>query len=96
MREVKSKGKGQAPDIVTTSSAGGGRALWTLNGPELYVLQIPRGSPDSVDCEHWPGDLHVALLGALVGSSSASTGRAALLSLTFPSPERVVARLAPA
>jgi hypothetical protein len=41
MREVKSKGNGQAPGIVATSSAGGGRTLWTLNGPELYVLQIP-------------------------------------------------------
>jgi len=84
MREVKSKGNGQAPGIVATSSAGGGRTLWTLNGPELYVLQIPRGSSDSVDCEHWPGDLLVALFGALAGPSSASTGRAASFSPYSP------------
>ncbi len=41
------------------------RTLWTLSGPELYVLQIHTGGLNSDDYERWLADLLVAaLLGA--------------------------------
>lgn len=47
---------------LRTTTAGAARTLWTLSGPELYVLQTRRAglSPDAY--ERWLGDLLVAAL----------------------------------
>jgi AcrR family transcriptional regulator len=58
-RRLASKAK------LRTTVAGTTRTLWTLSGPELYVLQIHGGGLNPDDYERWLGDLLVAaLLGA--------------------------------
>jgi AcrR family transcriptional regulator len=50
---------------LRTTVPGAARTLWTLSGPELYVLQIRGGGLAPDDYERWLGDLLVAaLLGA--------------------------------
>ncbi len=47
---------------LRTTVAGAARTLWTLSGPELYVLQIHGGGLDPDDYERWLADLFVAAL----------------------------------
>jgi AcrR family transcriptional regulator len=47
---------------LRTTVAGATRTLWTLSGPELYVLQIHGGGLDPDDYERWLADLLVAAL----------------------------------
>jgi AcrR family transcriptional regulator len=50
---------------LRTTVPGAARTLWTLSGPELYVLQIHGGGLDPDDYERWLADLLIAaLLGA--------------------------------